>query len=231
MGPGIEAEAMTGFHATIELPDLVPCPVARASAEADAPVRSVARASPSTPEAPLVEEFSIDAGGATDLDAAQVGVELTTVASDEREAVYRFTRDPDRLCACEIVEREGSPVSSIRAVDGALLVGVRTPDLESLTATVDALGERFDRIRLKELVEIGEESSTDLALVDRARLTPRQRDVLETAHEMGYFEYPKRANAGDVARELGISGSTFAEHLAAAQSKLLEAILDGERPD
>lgn len=222
---------MTGLHATIELPDLAPCPVARASAEADAPVRSVARASPSTPEAPLVEEFSIDTGDAPALGEDLVGAELTTVTSDEHEAVYRFTRDPDRLCACEIVEREGSPVSSIRAVDGALLVGVRTTDLESLTGIVDELRARFERIRLRELVEVGEESSTDLVLVDRARLTARQRNVLETAHEMGYFEYPKGANAGDVARELGVSGSTFAEHLAAAQSKLLEAILDGGRPD
>ena len=52
------------------------------------------------------------------------------------------------------------------------------------------------------------------------------REVLETAHEMGYFEYPKRANAGDVAEAVGISRSTFSEHLGAAQTKLLDAILE-----
>jgi hypothetical protein len=43
---------------------------------------------------------------------------------------------------------------------------------------------------------------------------------------MGYFEHPRTANAGEVADELDISRSTFAEHLAAAQSKLLDAVLD-----
>lgn len=56
-------------------------------------------------------------------------------------------------------------------------------------------------------------------------LTDRQREVLESAHGMGYFDHPKGANAGEVAAELGVSRSTFAEHLAAAQSKVLESIL------
>ena len=42
---------------------------------------------------------------------------------------------------------------------------------------------------------------------------------------MGYFDHPKGANAGDVADALDISRSTFTEHLAAAQTKLLEAVL------
>jgi hypothetical protein len=50
--------------------------------------------------------------------------------------------------------------------------------------------------------------------------------VLETAHEMGYFEHPKRANATEVAEALGINGSTFAEHVSTAQSKILESILE-----
>jgi predicted DNA binding protein len=42
---------------------------------------------------------------------------------------------------------------------------------------------------------------------------------------MGYFAYPKRANAEAVAAELDIDSSTFAEHIAAAQDKLLTAVL------
>ncbi|WP_455429089.1 helix-turn-helix domain-containing protein [Haloarcula regularis] len=63
-------------------------------------------------------------------------------------------------------------------------------------------------------------------LVDRGQLTDRQREVLETAVEMGYFEYPKGANAGEVAEALDITVSTFAEHLAAAETKLLGSIVE-----
>ena len=61
--------------------------------------------------------------------------------------------------------------------------------------------------------------------VDRGRLTDRQREVLQTAYDMGYFDHPKRANASEVAAALDISPSTFTEHLAVAQQKILEAIL------
>jgi hypothetical protein len=65
----------------------------------------------------------------------------------------------------------------------------------------------------------------DLVPVDRGRLTERQAEVLSTAYEMGYFEYPRDSNATEVAAELGIRPSTFTEHLSAAQSKLLEDLV------
>ncbi len=224
---------MTGLCATIVLSDLASCPVARASAATDAPVESVARSSPSTPETPLVEEFTVTGGSleGSSLErgaelSEEVGVELQTVSTNDHADVYRFTREADAFCACEVVERSGTPVSSIRAVDGGLLLTVHTPDLEAMSAIVGDLRERFDDVHLRELHQTGEGSSNDLVLVDRARLTDRQRLVLETAHELGYFEYPKGANAGEVADALDISRSTFTEHLAAAQTKLLEGVLE-----
>lgn len=43
---------------------------------------------------------------------------------------------------------------------------------------------------------------------------------------MGYFDHPKGANATEVADVLDITQATFAEHLSAAQRKLLSTILD-----
>ncbi|PSQ41211.1 helix-turn-helix domain-containing protein, partial [Halobacteriales archaeon SW_12_71_31] len=71
----------------------------------------------------------------------------------------------------------------------------------------------------------GEGDDGDRTLVDRDALTDRQREVLRTAYEMGYFEYPRESNATEVAAALDISPSTLAEHLAAAQGKLLDELL------
>lgn len=71
-----------------------------------------------------------------------------------------------------------------------------------------------------------EGSGRNFVVVDRGTLTDRQREVLETAHRMGYFEHPKRTNAGEVAAELGITTSTLTGHLSAAQRMLLGVILD-----
>lgn len=69
------------------------------------------------------------------------------------------------------------------------------------------------------------ESADSTVSVDRGKLTDRQLEVLETAHAMGYYQYPRGANASEVAEALDICPSTLAEHLAAAQTKLLDDVL------
>ncbi|ELZ10763.1 Bacterio-opsin activator HTH domain protein [Halovivax asiaticus JCM 14624] len=234
---------MTGYQATIVVDDPGGCPVAVAADELDAPVDSISRSSTRDAET-VVEEFTVQdpdgslAGDAGETDAFERpesdehtrdrghDVALQTVAATDAERTYRFERDWSTACVCEVVEHGGNPVSSLRARDGALHVTVNAPDVDALSETITDLNAQFGGVSLQELTESDGSGGSDPVLVDRARLTDRQRQVVETAHEMGYFEYPKGANAGEVAEELLISGSTFAEHLAAAQSKLLRAILD-----
>lgn len=60
-------------------------------------------------------------------------------------------------------------------------------------------------------------------------LTDRQRDVLETAYELGYYEVPRKASSEAVATELGLEISTVAEHLQRAERNLLAHHLPAER--
>lgn len=53
------------------------------------------------------------------------------------------------------------------------------------------------------------------------RLSRRQREVFQLARDHGYYEWPKQTSAGDLAAELGITTSTFHEHLHKAEAKLL----------
>ena len=57
-------------------------------------------------------------------------------------------------------------------------------------------------------------------------VTERQRDVLETAFEMGYFEVPKGTTTDEIAVELDLDPSTVREHLQRAQRNLLTNVLD-----
>jgi len=51
-------------------------------------------------------------------------------------------------------------------------------------------------------------------------LTDKQARALRTAYYRGYFEQPKRNSAEEVADALGISRSTFVQHLRASQRKV-----------
>lgn len=60
---------------------------------------------------------------------------------------------------------------------------------------------------------------------DLDALTIRQREVLETAYEMGYYEVPRRTSADRIARRLDLDRSTVTEHLQRAERNLLSAVL------
>lgn len=58
----------------------------------------------------------------------------------------------------------------------------------------------------------------------RADLTTRQREVLETAVEIGYYDDPRRATVADIATELGISQATVSEHLRKLEARVFRAM-------
>lgn len=209
----------TGLRVELGVRDHGGCPVADVSAETATPVTSVSRASIPDATGRLAEEFTMAEG------VAPSHEEVSAVATYSTHAVYRFRRSQERACVCEHVEGFGHPVSDVHAADGTLYLSFHAPDIETVQAIVTALRDRFSGVRLRTLTQSDGEAGSDLVFVDRSRLTERQREVLGTAADMGYFEYPKEANIGDVADALGIAPSTVSEHLAAAQRKVLDAIL------
>lgn len=61
----------------------------------------------------------------------------------------------------------------------------------------------------------------------REHLTDRQREVLETAYEAGYYDWPRDCTGQEVAAELGITSATFSQHVHVAERKLLAVLFEG----
>ncbi|WP_435183820.1 helix-turn-helix domain-containing protein [Halobellus sp. EA9] len=216
-----------GIRAKLAVDVTAGCPIAELSALEDGddserpPVRDViwTRAT----DGSVTEEFRVDAAVAADNPEAVTNAESVMEIGDDR--VYQFTRDTS--CACEVVERLGCPISDVYATEGTLMLTLCLPDTDRLREIVAALDDLAERVAVRYLVRSTAEGDEgrDPTVVDRGSLTERQREVLRTAHRLGYFEYRSGANAGEVADSLGINDSTFAEHLSKAQSKLLEEVL------
>ncbi|SEQ38084.1 helix-turn-helix domain-containing protein [Natrinema salaciae] len=58
------------------------------------------------------------------------------------------------------------------------------------------------------------------------RLSPRQRDAVETALELGYYDVPRDATSEDVADELDCATATAAEHLQKAESAVMASLFE-----
>ncbi len=198
----------TGLRAELVVEDPPDCPVAQAVCEGAG--RTVAR---TRNEPPVTEEVVVEQGEPPE------GAE--PVYEEDSSTVYRFERDTEG-CACETVEGHGSPVLDAYVRDGDLHVVFHVRTREDLKEVLEDLSETYS-VSVRRVTTAGDPGERELVHTDA--LTDRQREALETAHSMGYFEHPKGANATDVADEMGIAVSTFTEHLSAAQRKLLDGLL------
>ena len=97
------------------------------------------------------------------------------------------------------------------------------PDTLDLRGFFAELSERYgdpELVGKRERADIDPDSREGY----RSRLTPRQCEVLRTAHERGFFESPRAVAAETVADELGISPQTFYRHIRTAERKLFETV-------
>jgi len=213
-----------GIRAEVSVDAPTGCPTTEVVARTGASTDDVTRAVSADGDR-VVEEFLLADPVGVDLDGFETAFEPAFDYGDH--AAYRFERDRDVACPCETVERHGCPTVDVSVRGDALHLAFHAADMAALQAVVGDLRDHYPSLDVRRLLRSeGDAGAHNLVFVDRSRLTDRQLEVLETAHEMGYFAHPKGANAGEVADALDVTRSTFSEHLAAAQSKLLDAILE-----
>ena len=164
-----------------------------------------------------VDRIRVDDGVVSQFRADRaVDAELVFDGGDE--FVYRCrSRAPGQFPA-DAVESLGYPVSSVtvRTAPDRVRLGLSLP-------AADPLGDGLERLTSSG----GADSRSDPVVVDRGRLTDRQREVVRTAQRLGYFEHPREASATEVADAIGIARATFSEHLAAAQRRVFEDLVGG----
>lgn len=131
------------------------------------------------------------------------------------------------LCKVRIPEQSGT-----NGTDEAFAVSSRDIRVDETGVDVSIMGtrsalrksiEQYDDIGVDVILEritnyTGPDSTLDA-------ITERQRDVLATAFELGYFEVPREASAMDVAAEFDLDQSTVTEHLRRAERNLLSELL------
>lgn len=98
-------------------------------------------------------------------------------------------------------------------------------NISKLVHSIEGIGGTVKLVSIKPLGEqglAGESCLTSGSII--AGLTGKQIDALAKAYQMGYFETPARIDADAMAKRVGLSRSTFAEHLRKAESKVLSNI-------
>ncbi|MFB6147078.1 MAG: bacterio-opsin activator domain-containing protein [Halobacteriaceae archaeon] len=127
----------------------------------------------------------------------------------------------------------GGRVTGATAADGVATVTVELPPTADLGTVFDAFTATFPDAELVAKRRVDDPDLTEQRYLAELtdELTDKQRSVLETAYLAGYFDRPRISSGEEVAATLGLSPSTFHQHLRVAERKLAAAFVTGRRDD
>lgn len=123
-----------------------------------------------------------------------------------------------------ILARTGVNLRSLIAENGETRLVVEVASEIDVDTVIDRLKEHWVNVRL--VAKRQRPRPVDEFAVDPdAQLTGRQTSVLRTAHEQGYYDWPREHTAEEIADSLEIASSTLHQHLRSAERKLVSAFL------
>lgn len=137
------------------------------------------------------------------------------------------TIQPGTEPTCWRSRASGEPIMSnnTQEIDQEPLQAVlEVPDHDSLQALMSVLNENELAVTTKTITQ-SQLSDQTTAEIDLDVLTDKQRETLELALRMGYYERPRDANLTDLSDELGISKSAVSQRLRTAEIKLIKTAL------
>lgn len=168
-------------------------------------------------------------------------IETVIEAIDGYDVVYDVAvvkQSDDRARTVVIYDRRSSIVpamvdSGFIPIEPVHITGGR--ERWTLLVRASELGDVVTEMEAGSDVEISsihevdpEECAACPDIVDRVHddLSARQREVLHRASDAGYYNWPREVSACDVADDIGISGSTFLEHIRMGEHKILRTVFD-----
>lgn len=142
-------------------------------------------------------------------------LEFEVIGRTENEATVEFTTDHPLLLFSSKASGTAIqlPVSFEDGVVTAEVTGSRER-LSSLTQHLEALGLEFELVYVQEYSDPG------------GLLSERQRDLLCTALERGYYDTPRACTLTDLAEEFDIAKSTCSEILHRAESEIITRFVE-----
>lgn len=175
-------------------------------------------------------EFFDVTGGQPERIAAAVsafdGVEPMLLTEYDDGGLFEFLVSGD-CPALDLAERGAVP-HTVHGADGRGTIVADIPTHRDSREIVESFLDRYPEAEMmakrhKDGITT-RYARTAYERIQAEALTDRQWEVLETAFERGYYEWPRECTGEEVAEELGITSATFSEHVHAAERKLLSLV-------
>ena len=168
-------------------------------------------------DAILLDQFSID-----DIDSIP-SVELLDVLNSDGNQFLFTARMSGPIARLIISQDDAWPIAPIIIEKKQLVLSMQgTPDGLSVfrNQVKSLLGSRF---------KLTVNKSYQGEWLTAPSMSPRRKEVLETAIHMGYYNHPRECKQQDIAVQLNRKQGTIAEHLLLAEGNILKAWFEQSR--
>ncbi|SDX91333.1 bacterio-opsin activator domain-containing protein [Halopenitus persicus] len=155
------------------------------------------------------------------------GVDGARVIDDRGDVVLVECRVHDGSIVLELLETSGN-VTRLVADDGEGHLDIEFASDVDLRTVLETIREDFPDVDLvsKRNVERSYESVEGFRATLESTLTERQDTVITAAANAGYFDWPRKSTAEEIAESLGMAPPTMHEHLREAERKLVDIYLE-----
>ncbi|AXR77966.1 helix-turn-helix domain-containing protein [Natrarchaeobaculum sulfurireducens] len=189
------------------------------------PLRATLEVEPPPDTACVVIGESLNAVSVTRSCSGETCHSEVTVVED---GVFRQTYvsgDRTPACVCRTIGQFDCAFDIETVSDGALVIRLIVPDRSQLSQIVSELQRTGATVRLNRLSRHGEHDDVTIE-VDATDVTEKQREAVELAVELGYYDRPREATLSDLAEALGISRSAVSQRLTAVELTLIDSFVD-----
>ncbi|WP_418279903.1 helix-turn-helix domain-containing protein [Halorubrum sp. DTA98] len=137
--------------------------------------------------------------------------------------VEKWDSISERLSDMGIHYRTGTTIKA--GIERWTLYLADDDDLSAVMRELERGGNEVELVRNVALSDVDRPPQLEMTrfLED---LTRRQREVLATAIEMGYYEHQSGVGIEDVAEAVGLGSTTVWEHLSRAEAKVMGGLID-----
>ncbi len=172
------------------------------------------------------------------LEGASADDALEVAESTDLVESGRIVSEHDSEILLELIQAEsvaqtlmevGASVRTVVADDGEGRLVAEAPQTANVREIVETFRVIHPESNLLAKREVDHPVKTVAEFRDdlEDRLTDKQIAAIESAYASGYFDWPRKNTATELAATLGISAPTLHQHLRHAERKLLETFING----
>jgi len=156
--------------------------------------------------------------------------EITQVATYDDSCLVEVVPTGESIVRT-ILDHNGS-IRSLSAEGDRAELRIEIPRTANPNMVVETVTDQYGGLSLssQRRRERDRNSRKELAAALRANLTDRQLETVQKAYLSDYFEWPRPVSGEGIADSMGITRSTFHQHLRAAQSKIIGELLEELQP-